>query len=225
MARPDGTLLIVSMLDRRVLALGRDGSLREHADLTPFASASCNDMVVAADGTAHVGHFGFDFEHGGKFATASLIKVSPTGEASIAAEDLLFPNGSVITPDDRTLIVGESFGGRYTAWDIESDGTLVNRRIWAELDGHTPDGCCLDAAGGIWMSDVTNSRFCRVVEGGQITDTIPVDANAVACMLGGDDGRTLHLLVSPGTRRDLVAGKGASRVLATRVEHGGAGRP
>ena len=99
-----------------------------------------------------------------------------------AAEDVRFPNGSVITPDGKTLIVGETFGGQYTAWDIEPDMTLSNRRIWAKLDGHMPDGCCRDAAGAIWMSDVSNNQFCRVLEGGEITETIGVDGNAVACM-------------------------------------------
>ncbi len=222
---PDGTLLISSMADRKLLAWGSDGVLREHADLSAVASSKCNDIVVAADGTAYVGNFGFDLDLGAPFGLAKLARVTPSGEVHVAAEDLMFPNGSVITPDNKTLIVGETFGGRYTAWDIEPDGSLTNRRIWATLDGHTPDGCCLDADGAIWMSDVSNNRFCRVLEGGDITDTIDVDGNAVACMLGGDDGRTLHLLISPSTVSEALAGKGLSTIATTRVTSPGAGRP
>lgn len=222
---PDGTLLITSMLDQKVLAWTEADGLREHADLSSVAVDRCNDMVVAADGTAYVGNFGFSLDDGDDFALAKLARVSPDGEVHVAAEDLMFPNGSVITPDGRTLIVGETFGGQYTAWDIEPDGELTNRRIWAKLDGHTPDGCCLDAAGAIWMADVSNRRFCRVLEGGEITDTIEVEPLAVACMLGGDDGRTLFMLVSPGTSEEDVAGTGASAIMTTQVEHGAAGRP
>jgi sugar lactone lactonase YvrE len=222
---PDGTLLIVSMTDRRVLALGPDGALRTHADLSGVGAGHCNDMVVAADGTAYVGNFGFDLEAGGEMAPTALARVAPDGTVAVAAEDLAFPNGSVITPDGSTLIVGETFGGRYTAWDIGPDGSLGNRRVWAALEGHTPDGCCLDAEGAIWMSDVVNNRFCRVHEGGKISETIGVDANAVACMLGGDDGTTLFMFVSPGFHPDDVAGRGATRILTTSVDVAGAGRP
>lgn len=222
---PDGTLLITSMLDQKLLAWTEAEGLREHADLSSVAVDRCNDMVVAADGTAYVGNFGFSIDDGGDVAFAKLARVSPDGTVHVAADDLMFPNGSVITPDDRTLIVGETFGGQYTAWDIEPDGSLTNRRIWAKVDGHAPDGCCLDADGAIWMADVSNRRFCRLHEGGEISETIEVDGLAIACMLGGDDGRTLFLFVSPGTHADDVAGKGASVIMTTRVEHGAAGRP
>ena len=222
---PDGTLLIVSMTDRRVLALGPDGELRRHADLSSVVAHHCNDMVVAADGTAYVGNFGFDLENAAAPESTVLLRVASDGTVHVAADDVWFPNGSVITPDDRTLIVGETFAGRYTAWDIAADGSLRNRRVWAELEGSTPDGCCLDADGAIWMADVVNRRFQRVHEGGEVSATIPVDGLAVACMLGGDDGRTLPLLVSPGTHPDQVAGEGRSTILTTRVAVPGAGRP
>ena len=222
---PDGTLLISSMLDRRVLAFGVDGRLREHADLSGIAGGKCNDMVVAANGTAYVGNFGFALDEGADFDFASLAGVRPDGSVFVAAEDLMFPNGSVITPDDKTLIAGETFGGQYTAWDVEPDGSLTNRRIWAKVQGHVPDGCCLDEDGAIWMSDVSNNRFCRVHEGGGISETIAVDANAVACVLGGDDGKTLFLLISPGTRPAELDGLGKSVIMTTRVEAGAAGRP
>jgi len=222
---PDGTLLISSMLDQKVLALGDDGELRVHADLSEIAGGKCNDMVVAADGTAYIGNFGFDMDGGAEFAFAKLARVTPEGEVHEAAADLMFPNGSVITADDKTLIVGETFGGRYTAFDIEPDMTLTNRRTWAKLDGYVPDGCCLDSDGAIWMSDVTNGRFCRLHEGGEISEVIQVDGAAVACILGGDDGKTLFLLVSPGTRPSEVEGFGNSVIMTTQVEAGAAGRP
>ena len=222
---PDGTLLISSMLDMKVLALGDDGQLRDYADLSAIAEYKGNDMVVAADGTAYVGNFGFGLDEGAAFEFAALAGVRPDGTVFVAAEDLMFPNGSVITPDGSTLIVGESFGGQYTAWDIEADGSLSNRRIWAKIDGHVPDGCCLDADGAIWMGDVTNNRFCRVHEGGEISEMIEVDGAAVACILGGEDGKTLFMLVSPGTAPEDLAGQGKSVIMSTRVDAGAAGLP
>lgn len=225
---PDGTLLIVSMLDRRVLALprgGGDGDLRLHADLSEIATGNCNDMVVAVDGTAYVGNFGFDLDGGAEFATASLARISPDGEVAEAATDLAFPNGAVITPDGATLIVGETFGGRYSAFDIGSGGILGRRRVWAAVPGSTPDGCCLDADGAIWMADIVNSRVARVLEGGEVTDVIDTPDQAVACALGGDDRRTLFIFVSPSSVPEEVAGKGLGRVLSARVAVPGAGLP
>ena len=222
---PDGTMLVVSMVNRCVLAIGPDGETRTHADLSGFATGFCNDMVVAADGTAYVGNFGFDSESGGKFATAMLIRVSPEGEVSEAAADLMFPNGAVITPDGSTLIVGETYGSQYTAWDIAVDGTLSNRRLWATVEGSAPDGCCLDAEGGIWMADFIGGRVARVVEGGEITDEIATGEHAVACMLGGDDRRTLYILRSPSSDPRVLRGKGLSAILTARVAVPGAGLP
>jgi sugar lactone lactonase YvrE len=222
---PDGMLLISSMIDQKVMALSPEGELREHADLSGVVKDKCNDLVVTADGTAYVGNFGFALDKGADFESTTLVRVAPDGEVHIAASGLMFPNGSVITPDDKTLIVGETFGGQYTAWDIEADGTLTNRWIWAKVDGHLPDGCCLDTDGAIWMSDVSNNRYCRVHEGGEVSETIEVDGNAVACMLGGDDGRTLFMLVSPTTHPGKLKGNGLSFILTTQVEVGAAGRP
>jgi sugar lactone lactonase YvrE len=222
---PDGTLLVVSMLDQKLLAVRGDAEPTLHADLAGVATGTCNDMVVGADGTAYVGSFGFDLMAGESPRPATLTRVTPEAEVHLAAADLQFPNGSVITPDGSTLIVGETVGGRYTAWDIASDGSLSGRRLWADVGGHMPDGCCLDADGAIWMADVGNRQFCRVHEGGAISDTIAVEGYAVACTLGGDDGRTLYMLVSPGTRPEQVRGIGGSSIVTTRVEVGGAGRP
>lgn len=191
---PDGRLLVVSMNDRRLLCLEADGSLREVADLSDLAKFHCNDMVVDREGRAYVGNFGFDFTSGDKPATTDLILVTPEGQARIVAKDLAFPNGTVITDDGNTLIVGESFGAKLSAFDIEADGALSNRRVWAELTGAVPDGICLDAAGAIWVASPASAEVLRVVEGGEVTDRISVAPHqAFACMLGGSDGKTLFV--------------------------------
>ena len=223
---PDGRLLVVSMEERKVLRDDAGGEgLVEHADLSGVATGLCNDMVVAADGTAYVGNFGFDYEHGGRFSTADLALVRPDGSVSVAASGLRFPNGSVITPDGRTLIVGESFGAGYEAFTIASDGTLTDRRRWADVPGMAPDGCTLDESGAIWFADALGSQVVRVREGGEVVDRIPTPMPTFACALGGDDGRSLFVLCAPSSRPDEVAGAGAGRVLVGRVDVPHAGLP
>lgn len=223
---PDGSLLVVSMTDRKVLRLAGD-TMTEHADLSAVATFHCNDMVVNANGDAYVGNFGWDIFTDGYHAArpAVLALVRPDGSVSPAADDLLFPNGSVITPDGSTLIVGETFGARYTAFSIAADGTLGDRRTWAEVPGCAPDGCALDAAGGIWFADPRGRRVVRVVEGGEITDVVETGRGTFACALGGDDGRTLFVMTAPDSRPDAVAGRGEGAVLTTRVAEPHAGRP
>jgi sugar lactone lactonase YvrE len=221
---PDGRLLIVSMLDRKVLRLD-EGGLVEHADLSGIATFHCNDMVVSAEGRAYVGNFGFDLFAGGPPLAAALALVHPDGRTEVAAEDLFFPNGTVITPDGRTFIVGETTGSRYSAFDIADDGTLSNRRIWAEVPGAFPDGCCLDADGGIWFANPAGPECLRVVEGGEITDQVEAGANCFACMLGGDDGRTLFILTGPTSDPGDVQGKGMGRLECARVARPHAGLP
>lgn len=222
---PDGSLLVVSMLDRRLLR-ARDGRAAPHADLAAVATGPCNDMVVDARGRAYVGNFGYDFAGGASLQLATLALVSPDGEVTAAAGELAFPNGTVITPDDATLILGETFGRRLTAFDIASDGTLSNRRVWADLGEVTPDGICLDEAGGIWVADPTNSQCVRVVEGGEVTDRIPTSQGCFACMLGGADGRTLHLITGRLSGDvDLLVAELPGRVETVRVDVRGAGRP
>ncbi|HMK10037.1 MAG TPA: SMP-30/gluconolactonase/LRE family protein [Acidimicrobiales bacterium] len=222
---PDGRLLVVSMTDRRLLRL--DGAtLVEHADLSAVASGDCNDMVVDASGRAYVGNFGYDFAHRGTPKAATLALVGPDGAVSAAASDLQFPNGTVITPDGATLVLGETFGRRLTAFDIAPDGSLSNRREWADLGNVTPDGICLDEEGGIWVADPTNSQCVRVLEGGQVTDRIPTERGCFACMLGGPDRRTLHLVTGELTSEfDRLAVDRPGRVETVRVEVPGAGWP
>ncbi|RMH75866.1 MAG: hypothetical protein D6683_10780 [Actinomyces sp.] len=221
---PDGDLLVVAMIGQKVLRI-EAGRPVEHADLSPLAVGKCNDMVVAADGTAYVGCFGFDLEAGETPRPTRLLRVDPDGAVSVAADEMWFPNGAVITPDDRTLIVGETFGGRFTAFTIGDDGTLADRRVWAEVPGHAPDGCCLDAEGAIWFADPVTDEVVRVREGGEIVDVVATSQSAVACMLGGPGRRTLYVLSSPGTHPDDVAGRAGGRIEALEVDVPGAGRP
>jgi sugar lactone lactonase YvrE len=221
---PDGTLLVVAMTARKVLRIA-DGVATVHADLSGIATWHCNDMVVAADGTAYVGNFGWDIENDlGHPVSATLAVVRQDGSVEAGPSDLLFPNGSVITPDDSTLIVGETFGARFTAFTITDDGPLTERRTWAEVPGTAPDGCTLDTDGGIWFADAAGGDLLRVTEGGTVTDTLTSPQGAFACTLGGDDGTTLFVLTAPhaGSRQ---AGAQDGAIWVAQVEHAGAGRP
>ena len=222
---PDGTLLYVSMTAKRVMAVSPGGEPVVHADLSQIATHFCNDMVVSVDGHAYVGNFGFDLENQAPFEAAYLAHIAPDGEVRRVEHPLAFPNGSVIAPDGSTLIVGETFGGQYTAFDLDDDGHPVNPRVWAAVPGASPDGCALDADGAIWMSDFVGQRFARVHEGGEVSAEIPVDGAAVACMLGGPDGRTLFGFVSPGSHPDEVAGKGLTKIVSVEVDTPRAGCP
>jgi sugar lactone lactonase YvrE len=236
---PDGSLLVVSMKDHRVHRRTKDGAMTVYADLTEYGQGHLNDMVVSAAGHAYIGQFGFDIDAAEKPRKTTLIKIAPDGSVSVVAEDLFFPNGMVITPDGTTLIVGEALGGCYTAFTIEEDGGLSHRRLWAELGPMpilgefgetmaqlkaTPDGCCLDAEGAIWVADPINRRVARVREGGEVTHeiTAPGDRYFWACMLGGDDGKTLLLSCAPGF---LDHGQGEGTLYTTQVETPHAGLP
>ena len=215
---PDGRLLFVSMLDRRVMRREADGTIVEHADLDGIATGHCNDMVVGAQGNAYVGNFGFDFEGGETPSAATLAIVWADGTVTAAANDLRFPNGSVITDDGSTLIVGESMGARFTAFTITHDRGLTERRIWAEVPGMAPDGCTIDADGAIWFADALGTRVVRVREGGDITHQLATPDNVYACMLGGPDGRTLFALTAAGSHPGVVAGTATGALWQTQVD-------
>ncbi|MCF8470475.1 MAG: SMP-30/gluconolactonase/LRE family protein, partial [Parvibaculum sp.] len=166
---PGGELLIVSMLDRKILKLCADGTLSDHADLSDLAPRRTNDMIVDAKGRAYVGNFGFDFDEDEAPATTTLALVMPDGEVSPAGNDLLFPNGMVITADGATLIVAETFASRLSAFDIDGAGKLSNKRVWAELaDGAVPDGICIDAEDAVWVATPTTGDCLRAKEGGEV---------------------------------------------------------
>jgi sugar lactone lactonase YvrE len=222
---PDGQLLVVSMNDRRLLRY--DGQqLHEHADLSQFATFHCNDMVVDDHGRAYVGNFGFDLHTGGKPVPATLVCVEPDGSVRAVADDLMFPNGTVITPDRSTLIIAESFGARLTAFDIAANGDLSNRRIWAELPkGAVPDGICLDSEGGIWSASPTTCECIRQDEGGEITHRVEVDQGAFACMLGGSEGTMLYVLTSDSSDPVECAANRTGKIEMSRAPYPGAGWP
>lgn len=215
--RPDGTLLVVST-ERRVV-LGYDGdAVTEIADLSAVAPASLGDMVVDAHGRAYIGS---QAREGGIIA-----RLDPDDSVTVVADDLDFPNGMAITPDGGTLIVAESIGRRLTAYDVDADGGLSGRRVFADgLDG-PPDGIALDEAGGVWTSMTLAHQFERVVAGGTVTDRIDIgDRAAIACMLGGPDRRTLFLVSSSDAYPQRLVGTRRSCVETVRVEVPGAGFP
>jgi sugar lactone lactonase YvrE len=195
---PDGTLLVVSMGDRRLLRV-QQGRVVGHVDLSAFAEFSCNDMVVDARGNAYVGHFGFDLlARPPQPRLASLILVRADGSLSVAAPDLAFPNGVVLSADGRTLIVAETFAARLTAFDVAADGALSGRRVFAALPGRSPDGICIDREDAIWVADAASNQCVRVRDGGEVTDVVTARQRCYACVLGGEDGRTLFLCTAEG---------------------------
>jgi sugar lactone lactonase YvrE len=230
---PDGTPLVVSLLDRRLLRLV-GGRAEQHADLSPMAGDFINDMVVDGEGRAYVGNRnpGSTPDH----PIDTLLLVQPDGRVEQVADSLSAPNGMVVTPDGSTLIVAETLNGRLLAFEISASGTLSRRRIFAHLEGRHADGICLDAAGAVWIGSPGHGLFLRVLEGGDVSDSVSVgDRWAVAPMLGGPDRRTLFMLTSKtttanlqrlGLDRDLDGGSESSgRVEALEVSVPGAGWP
>jgi sugar lactone lactonase YvrE len=223
----DGRMLIVSMDDRRVLRFS-EGELSEVADLSSYTPQPINDMVVSGRDTAYIGSFGFDLHAGETPRTTVVLAVDvATGAHRVAADEMRFPNGMVITPDGATLIVGESFGACLTAFTIEPDGSLTDRREFAALEGGAlPDGICLDAEGCVWVSSPATREFLRVREGGEVTTRISSgDRMAIACMLGDDDRRTLYMLTSKGLDPEKAATLRSGRLERIRVDVPGAGLP
>ncbi len=219
---PDGDLLVVSMTDRRVLRW--DGQqLTTHADLSGLASYHCNDMVVDHVGRAYVGNFGFDLHARAAPKGAELILIDPDGSARIVADEMLFPNGSVITPDGASLIVAESSGARLSVFAIEADGSLGNRQVWAEMPSRVvPDGICLDEANGVWVASPSTDECLRVEQGGSVTHRVATDQGAYACMLGGN---LLHILTSSTSDPDACRQQRTGRVEVVEAPYAGAGWP
>ena len=220
---PDGRLLIVSMGDRKLLRLDPDG-LTEVADIYHLASCHCNDMVVDSQGRAYIGNFGFELAMDAPFKKAEIIMVTPDGDARIVATDMAFPNGSVITPDGKKFIVGETYASRLTAFDIEPDGSFSNRRVWAALKNAVPDGICLDAEDAIWVASPTSAEVLRVKQGGEVTDRIKVATQAFACMLGGPDRKTLFVLTANNVPSEITE-EPSGKIETVRVDIPGAGLP
>ena len=234
---PDGWLLVVRMELRQVWRRWPDGRFELHADLTNHSAHLCNDMVVDGVGRAYVGNFGFDLDaeihaRGPESVIADhprtcLALVQADGSVSDAApgERFSFPNGMVISPDDSTLIVGETLGGRLTALDIGADGALSNRREWAPTWPRIPDGICLDASSAIWIANPLAPECALIAPGGEVLDVIETGLPCYACMLGGPQGKHLFMLVAPSSDADTAAKAPLGKVLVAEVAVSGAGRP
>ena len=221
----DGRLLVVSAAERRLLRREPDGSMVMHTDLSRLSRHPWNDIVVDGRGNAYVGDIGFDFP-GGEFAPGLLALVTPDGSARQVADGVAFPNGLVVTPDNSTLILAESYANRLTAFDIGADGSLSNRRLWAGLGRGVPDGICIDAENAIWYGDVPNMRCVRVREGGEVLQTIELDRGCFACMLGGADRKTLFMVAREWRGpASMAKQERTGQVLTAKVSTAGAGWP
>jgi len=237
---PDGRILIVSMRDRKIMRREFDSSLVERADLSNLAPWHLNDMLVDHDGRAWVGNFGFDLMGDARVTTTNIICVDPDGGARVAAEGLGFPNGMALTPDGGTLIVAETLMSRLSAFDVAS-GELGKRRTWAAFGDPpkseevaerlgqadvAPDGICLDAEGAIWVADAKEGRLIRVAEGGDILEELKTDGMGVfACMLGGENGRTLFACVAPTFNEAEASAYHHAAIWMTNVDVPKAGLP
>lgn len=220
---PDGTLLVVAMGRRELLAVTAAGTA-VRADLTGLTKVRANDLVVDAAGGAYVSSFGFDLLAGAPPAPTALVRVDPDGAASVAAHDLVFPNGMALSEDGRTLVVAETYGARLTAFDVDATGGLSGRRVFAETPGLAPDGICLDAAGDVWCATARTAEVVRFRDGGEVTGRVAVGSGSLsyACALGGPDRRTLFVCTAPTWRE---GGPRAGRVEVVQVDVPGAGRP
>ena len=219
---PDGRLLIASSSDRPLLRQEADGTLIDHARCT----RGWNEIVVDRRGNTYVNGAGFNPLVGEKFAPGIVTLVTPDGVVRQVAEGIAFPNGMAMTPDEATLIVADSYGKRLTAFDIRADGSLSGPRVWADLGEGTPDGICMDAEGAIWYADVPNTRCVRVNEGGVTQQTVEVDRGCFACMLGGEDGRTLFILAAEWRgMQNIIGAPRTGQLLTTQAPAPHAGRP
>jgi sugar lactone lactonase YvrE len=229
---PDGSPLLVSGPERGLLRLVPDGSLARYADLAALSDfGGGNDIVIDGRGNAYVNNPNYNPMAGpppeGDTAPGFVALVGPDGAARVVADDLAFPNGMAVTPDNATLIVAESHRNQLTAFDIDADGALSGRRVWAELGVGAPDGICIDAEGAVWYADVPNQRCVRVHEGGDVAQTLDLDRGAFACMLGGADGTTLFIVAAHWAGMSSVGGDTSwdGQVLASPVSVPGAGWP
>ena len=224
---PDGRMLVVSGPEALLLVQQPDGSLKTYADLSGLARG-WNEIVVDGRGNTYVNGSDYRFAPGEPFIAGVIALVTPDGQVRQVAEDIHFPNVMVVTPDNRTLIVTESFRARLTAFDIAADGSLSKRRVWAELGNGVPDGICIDADGAVWYADVPNKRCVRVREGGDVLQTVNAGRGCFACMLGGAGRRTLFILATEWRGMEKAAEVALERtgqLLAIEAPLSGAGWP
>jgi sugar lactone lactonase YvrE len=210
------------------------GKLVVHADISHLTTFLCNDMVVDARGTAWIGNFGFDLDaeldargedvfH--NHPVTNLVRVDADGSVHLAAGDMHFPNGSVVTPDGKTLIVAETFASCLTAFTIADDQSLTDRRIWASLPGVAPDGICLNENQQVWVANALGCEVLLVAEGGEIVNRIATSQNCYACMLGGSDGKTLFAVTAASSHGAHAAAETTGKIEVVAVDAAGAGWP
>jgi len=227
---PDGRLVLVSNQERALLTLEDDGSLATYADLTAISDLGCNDVVVDGRGNVFVNSPHFDFAAGppaGEVQPGRVGVVTPGGDARIVAEDIAFPNGMAITADGDTLVVADSYRQHLVGFAVADDGALSDRRVWAQLGDHNPDGICLDAQGAAWYADVPHEVCVRVAEGGEVLQTVDLDRGGFACMLGGTDTPYLYAVTAvwPGAAGLTTHTEWDGQVVRVAVDVPGAGWP
>ncbi|MEZ5572521.1 MAG: SMP-30/gluconolactonase/LRE family protein [Halioglobus sp.] len=230
---PDGRMLVVAMKARAVKRLESSG-LVLHADISHLTAHLCNDMVVDAQGSAWVGNFGFDLDSALKarglevldnHPVTNLVRVDSDGSVHLAAADMHFPNGSVITTDGQTLIVVETLSSCLTAFTIRPDKSLGNRRVWAALPGVAPDGICLNDSGQVWVSNAIAPEVLLVAQGGEVVQRIATSQPCYACMLGGSDGKTLFAVTAESSDGAHAAASPTGKIETVRVSSARAGWP
>jgi sugar lactone lactonase YvrE len=231
---PDGRLLVVAMKSRMLMRLDGPDRLSVHADLSDLCRGFANDMVVSAGGTAYVGDSGLpEFGEPGERQPGQVLRVTADGSVATVADDLVVPNGCVLTEDERTFIVVEAHAGRITAFDVSPSGDLRRRRPFATIQPDAggaasahPDGMCLDAEGAVWVCEITGRRVLRIFEGGRVDQSIPFRVRTpIACVLGGEDRRSLYVCASGGGGTTDLATSRTSAVMVATVDVVGAGRP
>lgn len=225
---PDGRLLVVAMKALKVLRQEGDGFVT-HGDLSAHAKHLCNDMCVDKAGHAWVGNFGFDLDAAlekdgpekvlANHPTTNLMRIDQDGQVQIAATDMHFPNGMVVTSDGNTLIVAETLAMRLSAFDIAADGSLSNRRVWADLSMRAaPDGICLNADGNVWVANALGAECLLIAPGGEILQSVITTQNCYACALGGADGRDLFMLTAENSSKAIAASRRSGRIETVRVD-------
>jgi sugar lactone lactonase YvrE len=224
---PDGRLLVVDTSTARLLVQEHDGTFEPYADLRDGSQPPVgNELVVDGRGNAYVNGGGFDLMAGEPYSPGGVVLVRPDRTVRQVADGLAFPNGMAVTADNRTLIVGESYAKRLSAYEIAGDGSLGNRRVWADLGDGVPDGICIDAEGAVWYADVPNKRCVRVREGGDVLDTVALGRGAFACALGGTERQTLYILATEWNgAENMFKGEPTGQLLALPAPAPAAGWP
>ena len=217
---PDGRLIIVSSDHKQpLLRQEANGSLVSHADLSGLKFQGWNEIAIDGRGNIYINSAGFDLRAGEKPTPGNIDLIAADGSVRNVAGKVMFPNGMVVTTDDSTLIVAESYANKLSAFDIGADGTLSNQRVWADLGEDNPDGICLDAEGAIWYADVPHQHCTRVREGGEILQRIDLDRGGFACALGGEDKKTLFMMTMQwGGTSSIGQGERTGQVVTARVE-------